>query len=63
VGQDPPGKCQDIFAGNYKEKFRPKSSVADPGALSRIPGPKAATKERGGKKFVVIPFFVATNFT
>jgi hypothetical protein len=30
---------------------------------SRIPDPKTATKERGGKKFVVIPFYVATNFT
>jgi hypothetical protein len=30
---------------------------------SRIPDPKVATKERGENKFVVIPFFVATNFT
>jgi hypothetical protein len=29
----------------------------------RIPDPKTATKERGEKKFVVGPFFVATNFT
>jgi hypothetical protein len=29
---------------------------------SRIPDPKTATKERGEKKFFVIPFFVATNF-
>ncbi len=36
-------------------------SFTHPG--SRIPGPKTATKERGEKKFVVIPFFVATNFT
>jgi hypothetical protein len=28
-----------------------------------IPDPKTATKERGEKKFVVNPFFVATNFT
>jgi hypothetical protein len=49
------------------------SSVADPGCLSRIPDPdfypsripdpKTATKERGEKKLVVIPFHVATNFT
>ncbi len=49
------------------------SSVTDPGCLSRIPDPgffpslipdpKTATKERGEKKFVVIPFFVATNST
>jgi hypothetical protein len=48
-------------------------SVADPGCLSlilifthsgsRIPNPKTATKERGEKKFVVKPFFAATNFT
>jgi hypothetical protein len=30
---------------------------------SRIPDPKTATKERGGKKFVVITCFVAINFT
>ncbi len=30
---------------------------------SRIPDPKTATKERGEKKFDVIPFYVATNFT
>jgi hypothetical protein len=49
------------------------TSVADPGCLSRIlifthpgsriPDPKAATKERGEKEIVVMPFFVATNFT
>jgi hypothetical protein len=48
-------------------------SVADPGCLSRIPDPdfypfripdtKTSTKERGGKNFVVKPFFVAKNFT
>jgi hypothetical protein len=42
------------------------NSVADPGCLSRIldpdfypsriPDPKTATKERKGKKLVVIPF-------
>jgi hypothetical protein len=30
---------------------------------SRIRDPKTATKERGEKKLVVIPFYVATNFT
>ncbi len=57
-----------------------RTSVADPGCLSRIldpdfypsripdlvsriPDPKTATKERGEKKIVVIPCFVATNFT
>jgi hypothetical protein len=37
------------------------SRIPDPG--SRIPDPKTATKERGEKKLVVIPFYVATNFT
>jgi hypothetical protein len=49
------------------------TSVADPGCLSRIPDPdfypsripdpKTAAKERGEKKLIAIPFFVATNFT
>jgi hypothetical protein len=30
---------------------------------SRIPDPKTATNKKGEKKFVVIPFYVATNFT
>jgi hypothetical protein len=30
---------------------------------SRNPDPKTATKERGEKKFVVITFHVASNFT
>jgi hypothetical protein len=48
-------------------------SVADPGCLSqipdpdfypsRIPDPKTATKKRGEKQFVVIPFFIAINLT
>jgi hypothetical protein len=47
-----------------------KISVADPGCLSRIPDPdfypsripdpKTGTKEKGEKKLVVIPFYVAT---
>jgi hypothetical protein len=37
------------------------SRILDPG--SRIPDPKTAIKERGEKKLVVIPFYVATNFT
>jgi hypothetical protein len=48
-------------------------SVADPVCLfwipdpdfypSRIPDPKTATEERSETNFVVIPFYVATNFT
>jgi hypothetical protein len=55
------------------EKSKVVNSVADPGCLSRIPDPdfypsripdpKTGTKERGEKKFNVIPFYVATNFT
>ncbi len=39
----------------------PGSRIPDLG--SRIPDPKSATKERDEKKFVVITFYVATNFT
>ncbi len=39
----------------------PGSRISDPG--SRIPDPKTVTKERGGKKFVIILFFVVTNLT
>jgi hypothetical protein len=37
------------------------SQIPDLG--SRIPDPKTATKERGEKKLVIIPFHVATNLT
>jgi hypothetical protein len=38
--------------------------IPDPDVYpSRIPDPKTARKERDEKKFIVIPFFVATNFT
>ncbi len=39
----------------------PGSRIPDPDFLP-IPDPKTLTKERGEKKLVVIPFFVATNF-
>jgi hypothetical protein len=40
------------------------SRIPDPDLYpSRIPDPKTATKERGEKKYVVIPFYVTTNFT
>jgi hypothetical protein len=38
----------------------PGSHISDLGSL--IPDPKTATKERSETKFVVIRFFVATNF-
>ncbi len=38
--------------------------IPDPGfRFLPIPDPKTATKERGEKKSVVIPFLVAINFT
>jgi hypothetical protein len=43
----------DVYPGSWILIFYP----------SRIPDPKTATKERGEKKFIVIPFFVAANFT
>jgi hypothetical protein len=39
----------------------PESRIPDP--RSQIPDPKTATKERGEKNFVVLPFFVATKIT
>jgi hypothetical protein len=40
------------------------SRILDPDFYpSRIPDLKTATKERSEKKFVVITFIVATNFT
>jgi hypothetical protein len=42
----------------------PGSRIPNPDFYpSRIPDPKTAIKERGGKKLFVIPFFVAINFT
>jgi hypothetical protein len=37
--------------------------ILDPGYRIRDPGSKNLNKRRGEKKFVVIPFFVPTNFT
>jgi hypothetical protein len=34
-----------------------------PGSQISDPDPKTAIKERDEKKFVVLPFFVATNIT
>jgi hypothetical protein len=48
-------RIRDVYPGSWF------LLIPDPGC--RIPDPKTATKERGEKKFVVIPFFVATNFT
>jgi hypothetical protein len=72
-------RTKDIVCADFLENFRvnslkravlrildvyPGSQVLDPDFYPfRIPDPKTAAKERGEKKFVVIPFFVATNFT
>jgi hypothetical protein len=48
-------RIRDVYPGSRILIF------AHPG--SRIPDPKTATKERGEKKFVVITFYAATNFT
>jgi hypothetical protein len=63
----------DIRIQNLLEDSMYEFSVADPGCLSRIlifthpgsriPDPKTAAKEGGEKNFVVITFYVATNFT
>jgi hypothetical protein len=55
-------RVQVLFSVGDFDEVATSSSVADPGCLSRIPDPKTATEERGEKKLVVIPFYVATNF-
>jgi hypothetical protein len=62
-------RIRDVYPGSRipDTDFYP-SRIPDPGSRipdlgSRIPDPKTATKERGEKKLVVIPFYVATNFT
>jgi hypothetical protein len=53
-------RIRDVYPGSRILIFtHPGSRIPDPG--SRIPDPK--TKERGEKKLVVLPFYVATNFT
>jgi hypothetical protein len=56
-----PGSRILIFTHPGSQISNPGSRIWDPG--SQIPDPKTAIKERGGKKFVVIPFYAATNFT
>jgi hypothetical protein len=54
-------RIRDVYPGSRILIFtHPGSRISDPG--SRIPDPKTATKEKGEKKFVVITFYVATNF-
>ncbi len=67
------GKRAFSFIARIEGTWEVRSSIADPGCLSwipdpdfrpsRIPAPKIATKERGEKKIVVLPFFVATKIT
>jgi hypothetical protein len=50
-------RIRDVYPGSW---------IPDPDSdfnPSQIPDPKTATKERGEKKLVVIPFYIATNFT
>jgi hypothetical protein len=55
-------RIRDVYPGSRILIFTlPGSRISVTG--SRIPNPKTATKERGEKKFVVILFHVATNFT
>jgi hypothetical protein len=55
-------RIRDVYPGSRILIFtHPGSRIPDLG--SRIPDPKTATKVRGEKKLVVIPFYVATNFT
>jgi hypothetical protein len=55
-------RIRDVYPGSRILIFtHPGSRIPDLG--SRIPDSKTAIKERGEKKFDVIPFYVATNFT
>jgi hypothetical protein len=62
-------RIRDVYPGSRILIFtHPGSRIPDPGSRipdlgSRIPDPKTAIKVRGEKKLVVIPFYVATNFT
>jgi hypothetical protein len=50
-----PGEAGGEILHNTEAEVRggfKKTSVADPGYLSRIPDPKTATKERGEKFFL-----------
>jgi hypothetical protein len=49
-------RIRDVYPGSRILIFtHPGSRISDPGF--RIPEPKTATKERGEKKLVVIPFY------
>jgi hypothetical protein len=50
-------RIRDVYPGSRILIF------THPGSRIWIPDPKTATKERGEKKLIVIPFYVATNFT
>jgi hypothetical protein len=57
-------RIRDVYPGSRILIFtHPGSRIPDLG--SRFPDPKTATtkKERGEKKLVVIPFFMAINLT
>jgi hypothetical protein len=55
-------RIRDVYPGSRILIFtHPGSRIPNLG--SRIPDPKTARKERGEKKLVVKPFYVATNFT
>jgi hypothetical protein len=52
------------FGNGYVQCCGSGMFILDPDFYpSWIPDPKTATKERGEKKFVIITFYVATNFT
>jgi hypothetical protein len=55
IYEKPVLRIRDVYPGSRILIF------THPG--SRIPDPKTATKERGEKKFFVIPFYLASNVT
>jgi hypothetical protein len=57
--------CEAMYKifSKMKAVLRIRDDYPDPDFYpSRIPDPKPATKERGEKQLVVIPFYIATNF-
>jgi hypothetical protein len=63
----PPNKqYYSDFLGSWYQCCGSRMFIPDPDFLpipDRIQDPKTPTKERSEKKLVVVPFFVATNFT
>jgi hypothetical protein len=58
-----PGCLSRIPDPDFYPSRNPDPGTRIPDLGSRIPDPKTVMKIRGEKKFIVIPFFGAINFT